>query len=70
MHFKQRVEDKGIYQLGGFPIELPAISLAEMYVKPTTMLYRNMFKQVEELIRSHPVDGIVLMGGCVKLHLL
>ena len=69
MHFKQRVEDvkKGIYQLGGFPIELPAISLAEMYVKPTTMLYRNMLSmEVEELIRSHPVDGVVLMGGCDK----
>lgn len=69
MHFKQRVEDvkKGIYQSGGFPIELPAISLAEMYVKPTTMLYRNMLSmEVEELIRSHPVDGVVLMGGCDK----
>ena len=69
MHFKQRVEDvkKGIYQLGGFPIELPAISLAEMYVKPTTMLYRNMLSmEVEELIRSHPIDGVVLMGGCDK----
>ena len=68
-HFKQRVEDvkKGIYQLGGFPIELPAISLAEMYVKPTTMLYRNMLSmEVEELIRSHPIDGVVLMGGCDK----
>ena len=69
MHFKQRVEDvkKGIYQLGGFPIELPAISLAEIYVKPTTMLYRNMLSmEVEELIRSHPIDGVVLMGGCDK----
>ena len=69
MHFKHRVEDvkKGIYQLGGFPIELPAISLAEMYVKPTTMLYRNMLSmEVEELIRSHPIDGVVLMGGCDK----
>ncbi len=69
MHFKQRVEDvkKGIYQLGGLPIELPAISLAEMYVKPTTMLYRNMLSmEVEELIRSHPIDGVVLMGGCDK----
>ncbi len=69
MHFKQRVEDvkKGIYQSGGFPVELPAISLAEMYVKPTTMLYRNMLSmEVEELIRSHPIDGVVLMGGCDK----
>ena len=68
-HFKQRVEDvkKGVYQTGGMPIELPAISLAEMYVKPTTMLYRNMLSmEVEELIRSHPIDGVVLMGGCDK----
>ena len=68
-HFKQRVEDvkKGVYQSGGMPIELPAISLAEMYVKPTTMLYRNMLSmEVEELIRSHPIDGVVLMGGCDK----
>ena len=66
-HFKQRVEDvkKGVYQSGGMPIELPAISLAEMYVKPTTMLYRNMLSmEVEELIRSHPIDGVVFMGGC------
>jgi dihydroxy-acid dehydratase len=69
MHFKQRVEDvkRGVFQSGGFPIELPAISLAEMYVKPTTMLYRNMLSmEVEELIRSHPIDGVVLMGGCDK----
>ena len=68
-HFKQRVEDvkKGVYQSGGLPIELPAISLAEMYVKPTTMLYRNMLSmEVEELIRSHPIDGVVLMGWCDK----
>jgi dihydroxy-acid dehydratase len=68
-HFKQRVEDvkKGVYQSGGMPIELPAISLAEQYVKPTTMLYRNMLSmEVEELIRSHPIDGVVLMGGCDK----
>jgi dihydroxy-acid dehydratase len=68
-HFKQRVEDvkRGIFQAGGFPLELPAISLAEQYVKPTTMLYRNMLAmETEELIRSHPVDGAVLMGGCDK----
>ena len=51
----------------GFPLELPAISLAEQYVKPTTMLYRNMLAmETEELIRCHPVDGAVLMGGCDK----
>ncbi|BEU98076.1 dihydroxy-acid dehydratase [Acidovorax sp. DW039] len=68
-HFKQRVEDvkRGILQAGGFPIELPAISLAEAFVKPTTMLYRNMLAmETEELLRSHPVDGAVLMGGCDK----
>ena len=68
-HFKQRVEDvkRGVLQAGGFPLELPAISLAEQYVKPTTMLYRNMLAmETEELLRSHPVDGAVLMGGCDK----
>ncbi len=68
-HFKARLEDvrRGILQAGGFPIELPAISLAENFVKPTTMLYRNMLAmEAEELIRSHPVDGAVLMGGCDK----
>jgi dihydroxy-acid dehydratase len=68
-HFKQRAEDvkRGITQAGGFPVELPAISLAEMYVKPTTMMYRNMLAmETEELLRSHPVDGAVLMGGCDK----
>jgi len=68
-HFRQRVEDvkRGVLQAGGFPLELPAISLAEQFVKPTTMLYRNMLAmEAEELIRSHPVDGAVLMGGCDK----
>ncbi|WP_227460673.1 L-arabinonate dehydratase [Cupriavidus pauculus] len=68
-HFKQRVEDvkRGILQAGGFPVELPAISLSESSVKPTTMLYRNLLAiETEELIRSHPIDGAVLMGGCDK----
>ncbi|MEO1248665.1 MAG: L-arabinonate dehydratase [Pseudomonadota bacterium] len=68
-HFKQRVEDvkRGILQEGGFPLEFPAISLSEPIVKPTTMLYRNFLAmETEELIRSHPVDGAVLMGGCDK----
>jgi dihydroxy-acid dehydratase len=68
-HFKNRVEDvkRGILQAGGFPVELPAISLAETYVKPTTMFYRNLLAmETEELLRSHPVDGVVLMGGCDK----
>jgi dihydroxy-acid dehydratase len=68
-HFKSRVEDikRGISQAGGFPVELPAISLSESFVKPTTMLYRNFLAmETEELLRSHPVDGAVLMGGCDK----
>lgn len=68
-HFKTRVEDvkRGVLQTGGFPLELPALSLSENFVKPTTMLYRNMLAmETEELIRSHPVDGVVLMGGCDK----
>ncbi|MFD1625425.1 L-arabinonate dehydratase [Azospirillum griseum] len=68
-HFKQRVEDvkRGVFQAGGFPIELPALSLSESAVKPTTMLYRNLLAMdVEELIRCHPIDGVVLMGGCDK----
>lgn len=68
-HFKHRVEDvkRGVLQAGGFPLELPAISLSEPIVKPTTMLYRNLLAiEAEELLRQHPVDGAVLMGGCDK----
>ena len=68
-HFKTRVEDvkRGVLMAGGFPVELPAISLSESTVKPTTMLYRNFLAmETEELIRSQPVDGVVLMGGCDK----
>lgn len=68
-HFKQRVEEvkRGVLQAGGFPLELPAISLSESFVKPTTMLYRNLLAiEAEELLRSHPIDGAVLMGGCDK----
>ena len=68
-HFKERVEQvkNGILQAGGFPVELPALSLSEPIVKPTTMLYRNLLAiECEELLRSHPIDGAVLMGGCDK----
>ncbi|SPH17241.1 6-deoxy-6-sulfo-D-gluconate dehydratase [Defluviimonas aquaemixtae] len=69
MHFKDRAEwvKRGILQNGGMPMELPALSLSETFVKPTTMLYRNLLAmETEELLRSHPVDGAVLMGGCDK----
>jgi dihydroxy-acid dehydratase len=68
-HFKQRVEEvkRGIWQAGGFPVELPAMSLSEPFQKPTTMMYRNFLAmETEELLRSHPADGAVLMGGCDK----
>ena len=68
-HFKTRVEDvkRGILMAGGFPVELPALSLSESFLKPTSMLYRNMLAmETEELIRAHPIDGAVLMGGCDK----
>ena len=68
-HFKVRVEEvkRGIWQAGGFPVELPAMSLSEPMQKPTTMLYRNFLAmETEELLRSHPIDGAVLMGGCDK----
>jgi dihydroxy-acid dehydratase len=68
-HFKERVEEvkRGVWQAGGFPVELPAMSLSEPFQKPTTMLYRNFLAmETEELLRSHPIDGCVLMGGCDK----
>jgi dihydroxy-acid dehydratase len=68
-HLRDRAEDvkRGVWQAGGFPIELPAMSLAEPFVKPSTMLYRNFLAmECEELLRSHPIDGAVLMGGCDK----
>jgi dihydroxy-acid dehydratase len=68
-HFRTRAEEikRGIWQAGGFPVELPALSLSENFQKPTTMLYRNLLAmEVEELLRSYPADGAVLMGGCDK----
>ncbi|MBV9954279.1 MAG: dihydroxy-acid dehydratase, partial [Pseudolabrys sp.] len=68
-HLRARAEDvkRGVFQAGGFPLELPAMSLSEPFVKPTTMLYRNLLAmEVEELLRSHPIDGAVLLGGCDK----
>ena len=68
-HFPQRVQDvkRGIYEVGGFPVELPAMSLGEQLMKPTAMMYRNFLAmEVEELLRSYPIDGAVLMGGCDK----
>jgi len=68
-HLRSRAEDvkRGVWQAGGFPVELPAMSLSEPFIKPTTMLYRNFLAmETEELLRSHPIDGAVLLGGCDK----
>ena len=68
-HFRQRAEEvkRGVWQAGGFPVEMPAITLSETFQKPTTMLYRNLLAmETEELLRSYPADGCVLMGGCDK----
>jgi dihydroxy-acid dehydratase len=68
-HFRERAEDvkRGVWQAGGFPVEVPVMALGEPFVKPTAMLYRNLLAiQTEETLRCHPVDGAVLMGGCDK----
>ena len=68
-HLRERAASirEGILLAGAFPVELPALSLGEVMVKPTTMLYRNMLAmETEELLRSHPIDGAVLLGGCDK----
>jgi dihydroxy-acid dehydratase len=68
-HLRERAESvkRGVLMAGGLPFELPALSLGEVIVKPTTMLYRNLLAmEVEELLRSHPVDGVVLLAGCDK----
>jgi dihydroxy-acid dehydratase len=68
-HFPARVEDikRGVFQAGGFPVEIPVTSLSETFMKPSAMFYRNMLAmEVEEVIRSQPIDGVVLMGACDK----
>ena len=68
-HLRERANDvkRGIWQAGGFPVEMPAISLGETFQKPTTMMYRNLLAmETEELLRSYPADGCVLLGGCDK----
>jgi len=68
-HFRQRAEEvkRGVWQAGGFPVEIPQMTLSEPFQKPTTMLYRNLLAlEAEEALRSYPADGAVLMGGCDK----
>jgi dihydroxy-acid dehydratase len=68
-HFRTRAEEvkRGVWQAGGFPVELPVMAVSETFQKPSSMLYRNFLAmETEEMLRSHPVDGAVLMGGCDK----
>ena len=68
-HFRERAEQvrNGVWAAGGFPLEIPVLSLAEPFQKPTAMMYRNLLAmETEEVLRSYPIDGAVLMGGCDK----
>jgi dihydroxy-acid dehydratase len=68
-HFRLRAEEvkRGVWQAGGFPLEMPVLSVGETYMKPTTMLYRNLLAmETEEILRANPIDGAVLLGGCDK----
>lgn len=69
LHLKLAADQvkRGILQAGGMPVEIPVMSLAENFLKPTSMLYRNLLAmEAEEVLRAHPVDGAVLLGGCDK----
>ncbi|MET7571553.1 L-arabinonate dehydratase [Streptomyces sp. NPDC005492] len=69
VHLRERAQavKRGVWQAGGFPLEFPVSTLSETFQKPTPMLYRNLLSmETEELLRSYPVDGAVLMGGCDK----
>ncbi|MDE3181160.1 MAG: dihydroxy-acid dehydratase, partial [Acidobacteriota bacterium] len=68
-HLRQVAEavKRGVWEAGGFPLEFPTISLGEVLMKPTTMLFRNlMAMDVEECIRAYPLDAVVLLCGCDK----
>src|SRR4249920_989166 len=68
-HFRNRADEvkRGIWQAGGFPMEIPLLTLGEVFMKPSTFLYRNLLAMdAEEALRSYPVDGAVLMAGCDK----
>src|SRR5215475_8768650 len=68
-HFRARAEavKRGVWQAGGFPLEMPVFSIGEVYMKPSPMLYRNLLAMdAEEILRANPVDGVVMLGGCDK----
>lgn len=68
-HLRERAEavKRGVWQAGGYPVELPALALGEGFFKPSAMMYRNMLAmQTEEMLRAQPIDGAILLGGCDK----
>jgi dihydroxy-acid dehydratase len=68
-HFRVLAErvKRGVYEMGGFPLEFPVMSLGETLMRPTTMMFRNLVSMdVEESIRANPVDGVILLVGCDK----
>jgi dihydroxyacid dehydratase/phosphogluconate dehydratase len=68
-HFKQRVEEikRGVWQAGGFPVEMPASTLSEPFQKPTAMLYRNLLAmETEEMLKAYPADGVILWAAATK----
>jgi len=68
-HFRVRADEvkRGVWQAGGFPMEIPLLTLGETLMKPSTMMYRNLLAMdAEEALRSYPADGVVLLGGCDK----
>ena len=68
-HFPELIEavKRGVSAAGGLPIEFPTISLGEVFLEPTSMLYRNLMSMdVEEMVRAQPMDAVVLVGGCDK----
>jgi dihydroxy-acid dehydratase len=69
MHLRERAEQvkRGVWEAGGYPLEFPVATLSETFQKPTPMLYRNLLAmETEEVLRSYPIDGAILMGGCDK----
>jgi dihydroxy-acid dehydratase len=68
-HFRVLAErvKRGVYEMGGFPLEFPVMSLGETLMRPTTMMFRNLVSMdVEESIRANPIDGVILLVGCDK----
>ena len=68
-HFPELIEavKRGVIAAGGLPIEFPTTSLGEVFLSPTSMMFRNlMAMDVEEMVRAQPMDAVVLVGGCDK----